>query len=50
MPKIQRQDIPRALLAHLLHRIADRGIDAEALKSLAKAFLTPSQVPVGRDL
>jgi len=80
MPKIQRQDIPRALLAHLLQRIAERGIDAEALKSLAswldthpevptgdwfkrflsmtvcgrgvliKTFLTPSQVPVGREL
>jgi hypothetical protein len=35
MPKVQRKDIPRALLGHLLQRIAERSIDADALKSLA---------------
>jgi hypothetical protein len=80
MPKVQRKDIPRALLEHLLQRINQRSIDAQALKSLAiwldtnpevpagdwfkrfpsmtvcgrgsliKTFLTPSQVPVGKEL
>lgn len=80
MPKVQRKDIPRDLFAHLLQRIDERRIDAEALKSLAtwldtnpevpagnwfkrfpsmtvcgrgvlvKTFLTPSQVPVGKEL
>ena len=80
MPKVQRKDIPRDLFAHLLQRIDERSIDAEALKSLAtwldtnpevpagnwfkrfpsmtvcgrgvlaKTFLTPSQVPVGKEL
>jgi hypothetical protein len=80
MPKVQRKDIPRALLEHLLQRIHQRSIDAQALKSLAiwldtnpevpagdwfkrfpsmtvcgrgsliKTFLTPSQVPVGKEL
>ena len=35
MPKVQRKDIPRALLGHLLQRIAERRIDALALNSLA---------------
>jgi len=35
MPKVQRKDIPKALLAHLLLRIAERSINADALKSLA---------------
>lgn len=80
MPKVQRKDIPRALLEHLLQRINQRSIDAQALKSLAiwldtnpevpagdwfkrfpsmtvcgrgsliTTFLTPSQVPVGKEL
>jgi hypothetical protein len=35
MPKVQRKDIPRALFAHLLLRIEQRSISADALKSLA---------------
>ncbi len=80
MPKVQRKDIPRPLLAHLLQRINERCIDAKALESLAawldtqpevpngewfkrfktmtvcgqgplvKTFLTPSQVPFGKEL
>ena len=80
MPKVQRKDIPRALFAHLLLRIEERSISADALKSLAawldsnpevptgdwykrfpamtvcgngtlvKTFLTPSQVPIGKEV
>jgi len=45
MPKVQRKDIPRALFAHLLARIAERSIDAEALKSLAGWLDTNPEVP-----
>ena len=47
MPKVQRKDIPRALLAHLLLRIEQRSIDAEALKSLAGWLDTNPEVPTG---
>ena len=80
MPKVQRKNVPRPLFAHLLQRIEDRSIDADALRSLAawldtnpevpegdrfkrlptmtvcgkgalvKTFLTPSQVPAGKEL
>ena len=80
MPKVQRKDIPKALLAHLLLRIEERSINADALKSLAawldtnpevptgdwykrfptmtvcgkrtlvKTFLTPAQVPIGKEV
>ena len=38
MPKVQRKDIPRALFAHLLARIAERSIDAEAATQLSSLF------------
>jgi len=47
MPKVQRKDIPRALLGHLLQRIAERSIDAHALKSLAGWLDTNPEVPAG---
>jgi hypothetical protein len=47
MPKVQRKDIPRALLGHLLQRIAERSIDADALKSLASWLDTNPEVPPG---
>jgi hypothetical protein len=80
MPKVQRKDIPRALLSHLLLRIEERSINADALKSLAawlntnpevphgdwykrfptmtvcgngtlvRTFLTPSQIPIGKEV
>ncbi len=80
MPKVRRKDIPRALFAHLLLRIEERSISADALKSFAawldtnpevpdedwykrfstmtvcgsgtlvKTFLTPDQVPIGKEL
>ena len=45
MPKVQREDIPRALLGHLLQRIAERSIDSHALKSLAGWLDTHPEVP-----
>lgn len=47
MPKVQRSDIPRALFAHLLLRIEQRHISAEALKSLATWLDTNPEVPAG---
>ncbi|HEY4248586.1 MAG TPA: hypothetical protein VGM64_17325 [Lacunisphaera sp.] len=47
MPKVKRRNIPRALFAHLLQRIAERSIDAEALKSLAAWLDTNPEVPDG---
>jgi GNAT superfamily N-acetyltransferase len=47
MPKVQRKDIPRALLEHLLQRIHQRSIDAQALKSLAIWLDTNPEVPAG---
>jgi hypothetical protein len=47
MPKVQRKDISRALFAHLLLRIAERSIDADALKSLAAWLDTDPVVPEG---
>ena len=47
MPKVQRKDIPRALLAHLLLRIQERSISADALKSLAAWLDTNPEVPMG---
>ena len=47
MPKVQRKDIPRALLGHLLQRIAERRIDALALNSLAVWLDTNPEVRAG---
>ena len=47
MPKVQRKDIPRPLFAHLLQRIEERSINADALKSLAAWLDTNPEVPTG---
>ena len=47
MPKVQRKDIPRALLEPLLQRISERSIDSHALKSLAGWLDTHPEVPAG---
>jgi len=47
MPKVKRKDIPRTLFAHLLLRIAERSINADALKSLAAWLDTDPEVPDG---
>lgn len=47
MAKIQRSDIPRPLLGHLLLRVSNRGIDAAATQSLAAWLDTNPEVPTG---
>jgi hypothetical protein len=47
MPRVQRKDIPRPLFAHLLQRIEERSINADALKSLAAWLDTNPKVPAG---
>ena len=47
MPKVQRRDIPRPLLEHLLLRVRDRDIDADAVRSLAAWLDTNPEVPAG---
>jgi hypothetical protein len=47
MPKVQRKNVPRPLFAHLLQRIEERSIDADALKSLAAWLDTNPDVPEG---
>ena len=47
MAKIQRRDIPRPLLEHLLLRVRDRDIDEDAVQSLAAWLDTNPEVPAG---
>lgn len=47
MPKVRRSHVPRPLFAHLLARIAERSIRAEALESLAAWLDTDPEVPDG---
>ena len=48
MPKIRRQDVPPALLNHLLDRIAERQISAKQLSQFADWLVTEPEVPDGR--
>jgi len=45
MPKIQRRDIPRPLFAHLLQRVQERSIGADAIESLATWLDANPEVP-----
>ena len=45
MPKIQRRNIPQALLEHLVDRVAERNIDAAALAQLLAWLNTQPEVP-----
>jgi len=47
VPKVRRQNIPPALLQHLLDRIQTRQIAASQLELLAKWLDTEPDVPVG---
>jgi hypothetical protein len=47
MQKVQRKGIPRPLFAHLLKRIEERSIRADALRSLAAWLDTNPEVPDG---
>jgi hypothetical protein len=48
MPKIRRQNVPPALLDHLLDRIKERQISSEQLGALADWLDTEPEVPRGR--
>lgn len=48
MPKIRRQNLPPALLNHLLARIKDRQISADQLGQLADWLDSEPEVPEGR--
>ena len=47
MPKVRRQNLPPALLQHLLDRIQSRKIPASQLELLAKWLDTEPDVPEG---
>jgi len=47
MATIQRRDIPRPLLEHLLLRVRERNIDADAVQTLAAWLDTNPEVPAG---
>jgi len=47
MPKVQRKDIPRALMAHLLQRVEEREISAAELVKFAYWLDTNPDVPDG---
>ena len=48
MPKIRRQNLPPALLHHLLDRIRSREISTEQLGALADWLDTEPEVPNGK--
>jgi hypothetical protein len=48
MPKIRRQNLPPALLDHLLDRIRSRDISSDQLGALADWLDTQPEVPTGR--
>jgi hypothetical protein len=48
MLKIRRQDLPPALLNHLLDRIAEREISFDQLGQFADWLVTEPEVPEGR--
>ena len=45
MPKVQRRDLPLALLNHLLDRISERAISADQLEEFADWLDTEPEVP-----
>jgi hypothetical protein len=47
MPKIRRQELPPALLNHLLDRVAEREISANQLGQFADWLATDPEVPEG---
>lgn len=48
MPKIRRQELPQALLIHLLARMRQRHISAEQLVMLARWLDSEPDVPIGK--
>ena len=48
MPKIRRQNVPPALLNHLLDRITERQISFDQMAHFADWLVTEPEVPEGR--
>ena len=48
MPKIQRRDVPRAVIEHLARRVRERQVSIEDLQSFAKWLDTNPTVPSGQ--
>ena len=48
MPKVRRQNLPEALLRHLLERVRQREISYDQIILLAQWLDTKPEVPVGR--
>lgn len=48
MPRVRRQSLPPALLAHLLDRIKSRQVSVEELGLLADWLATEPEVPCGK--
>jgi hypothetical protein len=48
MPRVRRQNLPPALLAHLPDRIRQRNISADQLQLLAEWLDHEPEVPAGR--
>ena len=48
MPRVRRQNVPPALLQHLLDRVRSRKIPASQLELLAKWLDREPEVPVGQ--
>ena len=48
MPKIRRQNLPRALYAHLLDRVQERDVSAQQLRLMLRWIDTQPEVPQGR--
>ncbi len=47
MPQIQRENVPRRLLGHLLDRVRARGVTVEDLRLFAEWLDTWPEVPEG---
>lgn len=47
MPKVRRKDVPRPLFEHLVLRVHERSIGADAIESLASWLATDPEVPAG---
>ena len=47
MPRIQRERIPEALMAHLIQRVRQREISTSQLGSFARWLDTDPEVPAG---
>jgi len=48
VPKIRRQNLPRALYAHLLDRVQQRNLSAQQLRIILRWMDTQPEVPAGR--